>query len=305
MSEAISTCIRSSSRESDDDSDNNDDDGAPRGPLSRPDSSGWDPALFDQYSLRTSTSRNSTETPSPAASEAVRVVAEEPSRVGGGNDTFGCSDGSPGQHNDERVESSVAAAPRTRAVSSDGGAGKTALAAPPSPSLGRNEEMKESATKPRGVSSVFDGVADSKRQQGGQPPRDGPTVKQGANDRESTPFRDRPSSPTNEARARRRRRQRGGRGMEKSLKLVTRCLQRDALNAKAYALRAELEARLGRRDRAITDFKAAAALEHGGSRSKVNQVGGRSRCRVTAALFIYTIASRAILPYRGRTLSCC
>lgn len=301
MSEAISTCIRSSSRESDDDSDNNDDDdGASRGPLARPDSSGWDPAQFDQYSLRTSTSRNSTETPFPAAPEAVRVVAEEPSRFGGGKDTFGWSDGSPGHHNDERVESCVAVPPRTRVVSSDGGAGKAAAAAPPPPSLGRNEEMKESATKPRDASSVFDGVADSKRQQGGQPPRDGPTSKQGANDRASTPFRDHPSSPTNEARARRRHRQRGGRGMEKSLKLVTRCLQRDALNANAYALRAELEARLGRRDRAITDFKAAASLEHGGSRSKVNKVGGRSRCRVTAALYIYDSVA-CYLPYRGRT----
>lgn len=215
-----------------------------------------------------------------ATSEAVRVreVAKESLCFGLGKDAFGCNDGPSGQHNDELYASSVAVASGTRVVISDGGAGKASPLTPPPPSLGHNGERKGLPTKSRGASDVFDGVGDSKRRQGR--PCDGPMIMKGVNDQKDVPFRGRPSSPTNAAS--RRRRQRGRRGVEKALKLVTRCLQMDALNAKAYALRAELEARLGRRDRAITDFRAAASLEHAGSRSKINQVGGFT-CHVTIA----------------------
>ena len=208
-----------------------------------------------------------------ATSEAVRVrvEAQESQSFGIGKDTFGCSDGSSGQHNGDRETSSAAVAPRTRVVSCDGGARKAPPVAPPAPSLGRYGESKGLPTKPRGASRVFDGVGDSKRRQGR--PCDCPTITKGAKDQEDVPFRGQSSSPTNQARAYRRRRQRGWRGAERALKLVTRCLRMDSLNVNAYALRAELEARLGRRDRAITDFGAAASLEHAGSRSKINQVG--------------------------------
>lgn len=70
-----------------------------------------------------------------------------------------------------------------------------------------------------------------------------------------------------------RRRKRKLNGFEGALELATRCLRRDGFNAKAYNLRAELETRLGRRDRAIADFRAAASLEVGDPRPRINMVG--------------------------------
>lgn len=64
-------------------------------------------------------------------------------------------------------------------------------------------------------------------------------------------------------------------GLDKAIELTSRCLLADGFNAKAYTLRAEMEARLGRKDRAITDFQAAALLETGDPRSRINQVGRR------------------------------
>lgn len=69
-----------------------------------------------------------------------------------------------------------------------------------------------------------------------------------------------------------RRRKRKLRGLHGAMELATRCLRKDGFNAKAYGLRAELEARLGRRDRAIADFRAAASLEVGDSRPRINMV---------------------------------
>lgn len=61
-------------------------------------------------------------------------------------------------------------------------------------------------------------------------------------------------------------------GLESALKLVTRCLRVDGFHVKAYALRAELETRLGQRDRAIADYEAAASIESGDQRPRINQV---------------------------------
>ena len=69
-----------------------------------------------------------------------------------------------------------------------------------------------------------------------------------------------------------RRRARKLSGLHGALELATRCLRKDGFNAKAYSLRAELEARLGRRDRAIADFRAAASLEVGDPRPRINMV---------------------------------
>lgn len=62
------------------------------------------------------------------------------------------------------------------------------------------------------------------------------------------------------------------RGFHGALELATRCLRKDGFNAKAYVLRAELEARLGRRERAIADFRAAASLDVGDPRPRINMV---------------------------------
>lgn len=70
----------------------------------------------------------------------------------------------------------------------------------------------------------------------------------------------------------RRRRKRKLRGYELALELATRCLRKDGFNAKAYCLRAELEARLGRRDRTMADYGAAASLEVGDPRPRINMV---------------------------------
>lgn len=61
-------------------------------------------------------------------------------------------------------------------------------------------------------------------------------------------------------------------GLEKALDLATRCLQEDESHAKAYALRAEMEGLLGKRERAIADFEAAAMLDVGDPRPRINQV---------------------------------
>ena len=285
MSEAISTCIRSSFRESDDDSDNAD--CAYQRPLARPDISEWDPTLFEQYRLRIATPRKSIGTPRSVTPE--KVVAEGSIRFGVGNDARGYSHGLSGHQNDKLND--ISRIPWSRVVSNVGGVRKDTPAKPSPPSLGRNEEIGELTTMPRAASNVVDDVDTSQRQQ--SYPRDDP-IKEGANDRENVSFIDQSSSPANGVRAYRRRRQRGRRGIENALKLVTRCLQMDALNAKAYALRAELEARLGRRDRAITDFKAAASLDYGGSRSKINQVGTRATQRLC-----YAIATHAKAGMRG------
>lgn len=63
--------------------------------------------------------------------------------------------------------------------------------------------------------------------------------------------------------------------LTRALELATCCLRADGFNARAYALRAEIEARLGRRDRAIADYEAAAEMESGNPWPKVNQVGLR------------------------------
>lgn len=64
----------------------------------------------------------------------------------------------------------------------------------------------------------------------------------------------------------------GPSGLEKALKLATRCIDADGFHSKAYALRGELQARLGRKDRAIADYEAAALLERTDPRSQINQV---------------------------------
>lgn len=69
-----------------------------------------------------------------------------------------------------------------------------------------------------------------------------------------------------------RRRVKRLRGFHGALELATRCLRKDGFSAKAYGLRAELEARLGRRDRAIADYSAAASLEVGDPRPRINMV---------------------------------
>lgn len=68
------------------------------------------------------------------------------------------------------------------------------------------------------------------------------------------------------------RRQSGSSGFEKALELATLCVKVDGFNSKAYALRGELQARLGRRDRAIADYEAAALLERTDPRPRINQV---------------------------------
>lgn len=68
------------------------------------------------------------------------------------------------------------------------------------------------------------------------------------------------------------RRQSGWSGFEKALELATLCVNVDGFNSKAYALRGELQARLGRRDRAIADYEAAALLERTDPRPRINQV---------------------------------
>lgn len=73
-------------------------------------------------------------------------------------------------------------------------------------------------------------------------------------------------------RLRRRRRKRKLMGYELALELATRCLRKDGFNAKAYCLRAELEVRLGRRDRTMVDYAAAASLEVGDLRPRINMV---------------------------------
>lgn len=65
---------------------------------------------------------------------------------------------------------------------------------------------------------------------------------------------------------------RGSRGLERALKLATRCLEVDGSHADAYMLRAEIELRLGRKDRSVVDFEAAALLSVGDPRLRVNQV---------------------------------
>lgn len=64
----------------------------------------------------------------------------------------------------------------------------------------------------------------------------------------------------------------GSSGFEKALRLATQCVSVDAFNSNAYALRGELQARLGRRDRAIADYEAAALLERADPRPRINQV---------------------------------
>lgn len=83
----------------------------------------------------------------------------------------------------------------------------------------------------------------------------------------------RTAAANNPSRCRGVKRRRLPRGLNTALELVTRCLRTDGFNAKAYSLRAELEARLGRRDRAIADYKSAASLEVGDPRSRINMVG--------------------------------
>lgn len=68
-------------------------------------------------------------------------------------------------------------------------------------------------------------------------------------------------------------------GLHGALELATRCLRKDGFNAKAYGLRAELEARLGRRDRAIADYRAAASLNVGDPRPRMNMVCKDARLR--------------------------
>lgn len=70
----------------------------------------------------------------------------------------------------------------------------------------------------------------------------------------------------------RRPEHRGSRVLERALKLATRCLEIDGAHADAYMLRAEIELRLGRKDRSIVDFEAAALLSVGDPRLRINQV---------------------------------
>ncbi|CAM9131600.1 unnamed protein product, partial [Scytosiphon promiscuus] len=72
------------------------------------------------------------------------------------------------------------------------------------------------------------------------------------------------------SRPRRRMRKQKPRGLDRALDLITRCIRKDRFNSKAYNLRAELQLHLGRRDRAIGDYRAAASLEAGNSRSRMN-----------------------------------
>lgn len=74
------------------------------------------------------------------------------------------------------------------------------------------------------------------------------------------------------SRPRRRTRKRKPRGFDRALDLITRCIRKDRFNAKAYNLRAELQLYLGWRDRAIGDYRAAASLEVGNSRARMNMV---------------------------------
>lgn len=60
--------------------------------------------------------------------------------------------------------------------------------------------------------------------------------------------------------------------LERALDLATRCLAIDGTHANAYMLRAEIEEQLGRRGRAIMDFKAASLLSAGDPRPKINEV---------------------------------
>lgn len=90
-----------------------------------------------------------------------------------------------------------------------------------------------------------------------------------------------------------RKRTRKLKGLHGALELATRSLRKDGFNAKAYGLRAELEARLGRRDRAIADFKAAASLEVGDPRPRINMVckmlDWRQKRRVSARSSLFLL----------------
>ncbi len=88
-------------------------------------------------------------------------------------------------------------------------------------------------------------------------------------------------------------------GFEGALELATRCLRKDGFNAKAYNLRAELETRLGRRDRAIADYRAAASLEVGDPRPRINMVRRLRSVRIFLGYF--RIAYWLKLIPRGQT----
>lgn len=75
-----------------------------------------------------------------------------------------------------------------------------------------------------------------------------------------------------DAQPQRRKRQRVWKGLESARDFLNRCLDVDGAHAKAYALRAEIEGRLGGRERAIADFEAAAVINIGDIGPRINQV---------------------------------
>ncbi|CAB1115628.1 unnamed protein product [Ectocarpus sp. CCAP 1310/34] len=140
--------------------------------------------------------------------------------------------------------------------------------------------------QPRSASNVVHGLADNVIQDEGECPQPARSdnqqehragdkgLREGRLEDEESPLPlVRTAAANNPSRCRGVKRQRLPRGLNGALELVSRCLGTDGFNAKAYSLRAELEARLGRRDRAIADYKAAASLEVGDPRSRINMVG--------------------------------
>ncbi|CAN0516496.1 unnamed protein product, partial [Ectocarpus sp. 12 AP-2014] len=137
--------------------------------------------------------------------------------------------------------------------------------------------------QPRSVGNVVHGLADNVLQDEGECPQPARSDNQQEHpagderqrggrleDEESPLPLVRTAAANKPSRCRGGKRRRLPRGLNGALELVTRCLRTDGFNAKAYSLRAELEARLGRRDRAIADYKAAASLEVGDPRSRIN-----------------------------------
>lgn len=143
-------------------------------------------------------------------------------------------------------------------------ASSTSLRAAPPSSCEEKHMAGSECTESSG--SIGKGV-DSEYQQGSQRRHSGPRVEDGGDellkgqDSQTTAVTSRARCPRLESR-----------GLDRALELATRCLRADGFHTKAYALRAELEARRGRKDRAIADLKAAASLDSGNSWTRINLV---------------------------------
>lgn len=292
LSEAISTCIRSASPRASISEDITEDAGAEKASRSPPfpavtGIAAWDSALLQDYHsrLQADKKRIADKAAADTFSEGVAGEVTQLSTGGGVGATVAAAAAAAVA---AATPSDVAPAPYDddddRPFFEETNTTSTTVGSEASPQ--DCESGHEGNQQPRSVSNVVHGLAHNVLQdeeECSRPARSDNQQEHSAGDErqredrledEESPLPlVRPAAANNPSRCRGEKRRRLPRGLHGALELVTRCLRTDGFNAKAYSLRAELEARLGRRDRAIADYKAAASLEVGDPRSRINMVG--------------------------------